>query len=226
MPVREAVAIATATPDGRPSVRMVLMKGADERRLRLPHRVRQPQGAASWTANPRAALLFHWSPLGRQVRVEGAVERDVAARVGAVLPDARAAEPALGGGVAAERGRRRPRRSWSGASRQRCAEYGDDPPLPERWGGFRLRPRCGSSGSTARTGSTTGSATGSRRGVGPGPSSVSGASVSGRHQSRSRKNPREHAALGVVAPPHLLQLVEPLAERAPRHLAASRRGSG
>jgi pyridoxamine 5'-phosphate oxidase len=72
--VPEAVALATATPAGAPSVRMVLLKGADERGLVFHSHYTSRKGR-ELEANPQAALLFHWRPLGRQVRVEGTVER-------------------------------------------------------------------------------------------------------------------------------------------------------
>ena len=72
--VPEAMALATATPSGAPSVRMVLLKGADERGLVFYSHYTSRKGR-ELEANPRAALLFHWPPLGRQVRVEGRVER-------------------------------------------------------------------------------------------------------------------------------------------------------
>ena len=73
--VPEAVALATATPDGRPSARMVLLKRADERGFAF-HTNYESRKGGELAANPRAALLFHWrEPQGRQVRVEGAVER-------------------------------------------------------------------------------------------------------------------------------------------------------
>jgi len=72
--VPEAVALATATPGGAPSVRMVLLKGFDERGLVFYSHQGSRKGR-ELEANPQAALLFHWSPLGRQVRVEGRVER-------------------------------------------------------------------------------------------------------------------------------------------------------
>ena len=68
------MALATATPDGAPSVRMVLLKGFDERGLVFYSHYTSRKGR-ELEANPQAALLFHWRPLGRQVRVEGAVER-------------------------------------------------------------------------------------------------------------------------------------------------------
>jgi pyridoxamine 5'-phosphate oxidase len=72
--VPEAMALATATSEGAPSVRMVLLKGFDERGL-VFYSHRTSRKGRELEANPQAALLFHWSPLGRQVRVEGRVER-------------------------------------------------------------------------------------------------------------------------------------------------------
>src|SRR5712691_1727261 len=72
--VPEAVALATATPAGAPSVRMVLLKGFDERGLVFYSHYTSRKGR-ELEANPQAALLFHWAPLGRQVRLEGRVER-------------------------------------------------------------------------------------------------------------------------------------------------------
>lgn len=72
--VPEAMALATASVDGLPSVRMVLLKGVDERGLVFYTHYVSRKGR-ELEANPRAALLFHWTQLGRQVRVEGRVER-------------------------------------------------------------------------------------------------------------------------------------------------------
>ena len=74
LPAPEAMALATATPEGRPSVRMVLLKSADERGFAF-HTNYESRKGDELAANPHAALLFHWQPLGRQVRVEGCVER-------------------------------------------------------------------------------------------------------------------------------------------------------
>jgi pyridoxamine 5'-phosphate oxidase len=72
--VPEAMALATATPHGAPSVRMVLLKGFDERGFVFYSHYTSRKGR-ELEANPQAALLFHWRPLGRQVRIEGSVER-------------------------------------------------------------------------------------------------------------------------------------------------------
>jgi hypothetical protein len=74
----EAMAVATAAPDGGPSVRMLLLKAADERGFVFFTGYVSRKGA-ELDANPRAALLFYWDPLGRQVRVEGTVQRVPAA---------------------------------------------------------------------------------------------------------------------------------------------------
>jgi pyridoxamine 5'-phosphate oxidase len=70
----EAMALATATPSGEPSVRIVLLKGLDERGL-VFNTSFLGRKAHELAANPRAALLFYWDALGRQVRIEGPVER-------------------------------------------------------------------------------------------------------------------------------------------------------
>ena len=68
------MALATAAPDGRPSARMVLIKGFDERGIAFFTNYASRKGG-ELEANPHAALLFHWPELGRQVRIEGAVSR-------------------------------------------------------------------------------------------------------------------------------------------------------
>ena len=70
----ESMALATSTAGGRPSVRMVLLKRADVSGFDF-HTNYESRKGGELEANPHAALLFHWQPLGRQVRVEGKVER-------------------------------------------------------------------------------------------------------------------------------------------------------
>ena len=69
-----AAALATATPDGRPSLRMVLTKGVDERGIVFFTNYGSRK-AGELEGNPRAAMMVHWSALGRQVLVEGHVGR-------------------------------------------------------------------------------------------------------------------------------------------------------
>ena len=140
--VPEAMALATATPDGAPSVRMVLLKAFDERGLVFYSHHTSRKGR-ELEANPQAALLFHWPPLGRQVRVEGRVERVSAeesdayfatrprdAQLGAHrLAAERAARFAGGAGRAARRAGERPGRRPGAAA----ADVGR---LPARSGGL------------------------------------------------------------------------------------------
>src|ERR671924_471691 len=70
----EIVALATATSDGAPSARMVLLKGADERGFVFVSNYESRKGR-ELAENPRGALLFYWPESGRQIRIEGAVER-------------------------------------------------------------------------------------------------------------------------------------------------------
>jgi pyridoxamine 5'-phosphate oxidase len=135
----EAVALATSTADGRPSVRMVLSKGFDERGFCFFTNYRSRK-ADDLEANPRAALLFHWPVLGRQVRVEGPVER--------VTPEeseryARTRSPGSRlSALASPQSRPVPSREWL---EERVAELAGehqdgDVPLGDEWGGYRLRP--------------------------------------------------------------------------------------
>lgn len=68
-----AMTVATTTADGFPSARILLLKGFDERGFAFFTNTRSRKGR-ELAANPRAALCFHWKPLGRQVRIEGVVE--------------------------------------------------------------------------------------------------------------------------------------------------------
>ena len=70
----ESMALATAGPGGKPSARMVLLKHADESGFGF-HTNYESRKGAELAANPHAALLFYWQALGRQVRIEGRVER-------------------------------------------------------------------------------------------------------------------------------------------------------
>lgn len=138
MPAAEAVALATATPAGRPSLRMVLAKGADARGLVFYTGLESRKGH-ELAVNPHAALLFHWAPLGRQVRVEGPVTRvpdeEAAAYFASRPPGSRiSAWASPQSEVVASRGELE-RRFVEAKER-----LGDEPPLPPHWGGFRLAP--------------------------------------------------------------------------------------
>jgi pyridoxamine 5'-phosphate oxidase len=134
-----AMALATVAADGTPSARMVLLRGADERGF-VFYTNHGSRKAMELAGNPRAALVFYWEPLHRQVRVEGRVER-VSERE---ARDYFATRP-RGSQIAAWASRQ----SSALASREELeAEFqrmerefaGSDVPLPPFWGGFRIAP--------------------------------------------------------------------------------------
>lgn len=133
--MREAMAVATANTAGAPSVRMVLLKTADERGLVFFTHYTSRKGR-ELEANPQAALLFHWDPLGRQVRVEGAVER-----VSAEESDAYFATRPAGARAGALVSRQSEVLGDRGELERRAAELAaTDLTRPETWGGFRVVP--------------------------------------------------------------------------------------
>jgi pyridoxamine 5'-phosphate oxidase len=135
----EAAAVATATSDGVPSVRMVLVKETEEGGFVFYSNFESRKGR-ELAENPRAALLFYWDPLGRQVRIEGEVRR-FREEESAVYIRTRPRGSQLSA-LASPQSRAIPSREWL---EQRVAELaaahdGSELPLPEAWGGFRLLP--------------------------------------------------------------------------------------
>jgi pyridoxamine 5'-phosphate oxidase len=131
----EATALATATADGRPSVRMVLLKEAEESGLVFFTHYRSRKGR-ELAETGRAALLCYWDPLGRQVRVEGAVER-----IAAEESDEYFGTRPLGARRAAVVSRQSDVVASRDVLEQQVAELGErEPSRPEWWGGYRLVP--------------------------------------------------------------------------------------
>ena len=134
------MALATATPEGEPSARMVLMKGFDERGITFFTNYASRKGI-ELEANPRAALVFHWPVLGRQVRIEGPVTRVERAETEAY---ARSRERASQlSALASPQSRPIPDRAWL---ERRVEELdsehaGAELPVSDDWGGYRLEPR-------------------------------------------------------------------------------------
>jgi pyridoxamine 5'-phosphate oxidase len=135
----EAAAVATATPDGAPSVRMVLVKRVDDDGFVFYTNYESRKGG-ELQANPRAALMFHWEALGRVVRTEGPVERttrDEALAYARTRP--RGSQLSA---LASPQSRAIPSREWL---EERAAELAEryppgQEPVGENWGGYRLRP--------------------------------------------------------------------------------------
>jgi pyridoxamine 5'-phosphate oxidase len=139
LPEPNAFTLATATPEGRPSARVVLLKQLDARGFTFFTNYQSRKGA-EMAANPQVAMVFLWDELERQVRVEGVAEvvtaeesddyyrvRPVGSRLGAwaspqseVIPDREHLERLMT--AMAER-------------------HGEDPPRPPHWGGYRVVPQ-------------------------------------------------------------------------------------
>jgi pyridoxamine 5'-phosphate oxidase len=136
----EAAAVATANPDGTPSVRMVLVKQVDQNGFVFFTNYESRKGT-ELDANPRAALMFHWEVLGRVVRLEGPVERTTRAESTAYART-RSRGSQLSA-LASPQSRTIPSREWleerAGELAERYAA-GAEVPLKDSWGGYRLRP--------------------------------------------------------------------------------------
>lgn len=133
-----SMTLATADREGKPSARIVLLKGCDERGL-VFYTNYDSQKGRELAENPRAALVLYWAVLDRQVRIEGRVEktsrdesetyfrsRPVGSRIGAWI--------SRQSSVMADRS------ELEEAAREIKERYGEDPPLPDFWGGYRVIP--------------------------------------------------------------------------------------
>ena len=134
-----AMALATTDAEGRPSVRMVLLKGHDERGFVFYTNLDSRKGG-ELAANPRAALLFHWKSLRRQVRVEGPVEAVTEAEADAYFAS-RARDSQLGAWASDQSRPLESRALFEDRYREVKARFeGGDVPRPERWSGWRVIP--------------------------------------------------------------------------------------
>ncbi|MGE0260118.1 MAG: pyridoxamine 5'-phosphate oxidase [Alphaproteobacteria bacterium] len=139
-PLAETMMLATATPDGAPSVRAVLLKGADANGFVFYTNL-ESRKAAELDANPRAALCFHWKSLSRQLRIEGRVEPAGAAEADAYFAT-RARDSQIGAWASAQS---RPLESRAELE-ARFIEFRDryageaSVPRPANWAGYRVRP--------------------------------------------------------------------------------------
>ena len=135
----EAMALATAGEAGNPSVRMVLLKGhgPDGFVFYTSQRSRKGEELA---ANPRAALLFHWKSLRRQVRIEGAVTIVVCEEADAYFAS-RSRDSQLGAWASHQSWTLPDRAEFERRYEEMRARFeGEDVPRPPHWGGFRVIP--------------------------------------------------------------------------------------
>ncbi|MBN8874874.1 MAG: pyridoxamine 5'-phosphate oxidase [Rhodospirillales bacterium] len=134
-----AMIVVTATPQGKPSARTILLKGVDARGF-VFYTNKESRKAGELASNPNVFLLFYWKSLGRQVRIEGKVESVTDAEADAYY----ASRPRISrlGAWASQQSRPLDERA---TLERRLAEYeaefpGDDIPRPAYWSGYRVLP--------------------------------------------------------------------------------------
>ena len=139
LPEPSAATLATATPDGKPSARIILLKGFDERGFVIYTNL-ESRKAMELRANPRAALCFYWEPIHHQIRIEGEVEQIPAAEANAYF--AKRPRGSQIGAWASKQSSVLQDASELAASFQKYEKKFADKevPRPDFWSGFRLRP--------------------------------------------------------------------------------------
>ena len=139
LPLPEAMNLATATPEGRPSARMVLLKQVDAEGFVFFTNYHSAK-AVQLESNPYAALVFYWTPLERQVRVEGKVER-TSAEESEFYFQTRPRESQIGAWASPQSSVIPSREVLEQRARELEEYYRDrEVDCPGHWGGYRLRP--------------------------------------------------------------------------------------
>jgi pyridoxamine 5'-phosphate oxidase len=134
-----AMSLATATPDGKPSVRIVLLKGFDERGFAFFTNY-DSEKAREIDANPYAALVFYWAQLERQVRISGAVEK-TSREDSAAYFHSRPVGSQLGAWVSKQSEVIDARQILDARLTEMTERFENgDIPLPPHWGGYRVKP--------------------------------------------------------------------------------------
>jgi len=133
-----AMTLATADREGRPSARVVLLKGVDERGFVFYTHYDSHKGR-ELRENPRAALVFYWPAQDRQVRVEGTVEKTSRAESEAYFAS-RPLGSRVGAWASPQSRRISSREELERKVREAGERFGEEVPLPPEWGGFRVHP--------------------------------------------------------------------------------------
>lgn len=133
-----AMTLATVTPEGRPDARIVLIKGVDERGFTFFTNYESRKGQ-ELAATPYGCLLFHWIELERQVRIEGRVEK-VSAEESDAYYHSRPVGSRLGAWASVQSAEVADRTIIEQREAEFRRQFGDAPPRPPHWGGYRLVP--------------------------------------------------------------------------------------
>jgi len=140
LPEPNAMTLATVGADGRPSTRVVLLKGCDERGLVWYTNYESRKGR-ELAAHPHAALQFHWVELERVVRIEGAIAKVSDAESDAYFAS-RPLDSRIGAWASPQSQVISSRVVLVAAAAKYAAQFLMNPPRPPHWGGFRLLPEC------------------------------------------------------------------------------------
>jgi len=133
-----AMTLATVDPDGRPSARMVICRGFDaEAGWLVFYTDRQSRKGRALAAHPRAALVFHWEALERQIRIEGPVTPAPDAQVDAYW-STRPLDARIAAIASDQSGRIASRAALLAKIEEAAARFSAEPPRPERWVGYRV----------------------------------------------------------------------------------------
>jgi pyridoxamine 5'-phosphate oxidase len=138
LPEPNAMTLATVDSRGHPSARIVLVKGVDPRGFVFFTNYESRKGREI-ADNPRASLLFHWIELERQVRIEGRAEMTNAAESDAYYAS-RPLASRIGAWASAQSQEIESRAALEAREREIIAQYGEHPPRPPHWGGYRVVP--------------------------------------------------------------------------------------
>ncbi len=134
-----AVALATADAEGRPSVRMVLLKGHGPDGFVI-YTNRESRKAGELAVNPQGALLFHWKSLRRQIRIEGPVTHATDAESDAYFAS-RGRDSRIGAWASDQSSPLDSRETFERRVEEMTAKFdGQDVPRPPHWGGYRIVP--------------------------------------------------------------------------------------
>lgn len=133
-----SMTLATAATDGRPCTRIVLMKSFDERGFVFYTNYNSRKGN-ELAGNPRACLLFYWSPLWRQVRIEGPVEKVTEAESEEYF-DSRPVGSKIGAWASEQSHPVESRTALEKRFGEFDQKFGGDVPRPPHWGGYRVKP--------------------------------------------------------------------------------------
>ncbi|RQH04192.1 pyridoxamine 5'-phosphate oxidase [Paraburkholderia dinghuensis] len=138
LPEPNAMTVATVDADGRPAARILLIKGVDEHGFVFYTNYESRKGH-ELTANPHASLLFYWIELERQVRIEGRVEKTSDEESDAYF-HSRPLGSRIGAWVSAQSAVIGSRTELEVREREIIGKFGENPPRPPHWGGYRLVP--------------------------------------------------------------------------------------